>query len=219
MQKKITIIHTSFVSVNALKELFREIIPEALVTNIVDDSLLPEVMANGAITPGVVERICTYALQAQEMGADLIFNQCSSVGEAVDVARNMLRIPYIKIDEGMAETAVGLGGKIVVVSTVASTMGPSKRLLERTAVQLSKNVEISECLVDGALDLLLKEGDVDKHNHLVLQAIEQVASQNDVVVLAQGSMIVLLPHLTHIKIPILTSPRLGIERAKMLLGL
>lgn len=218
MQKKITIIHTSFVSVNALKELFREIIPEALVTNIVDDSLLPEVMANGAITPGVVERICVYALQVQEMGADMIFNQCSSVGEAVDVARNMLRIPYIKIDEAMAEKAVEIGGKIVVVSTVASTMGPSKRLIERAAVQMGKNVEINECIVDGALEVLIKEGDVAKHNKMVLQTIEEVASQNDVVVLAQGSMIVLLPHLAHIKTPILTSPRLGIERAKRLLG-
>lgn len=219
MQKKIAVIHTSFVSVDALKALFREIIPEALVINIVDDSLLPEVMANGSITPNVVERICAYALQAQGMGVDLIFNQCSSVGEAVDIARNMLRIPYVKVDEEMAETAVRVGKKIVVVSTVASTMGPSKRLVERAAEQSRKNVEISECLVDGALDILLKEGNVEKHNKLVLQAIEKVASQNDVVVLAQGSMTVLLPHLAHINTPILTSPRLGVQRAKRLLGL
>jgi hypothetical protein len=42
--KKVAIIHTSFVSVNELKALFGEIIPEASLINIVDDSLLAQVM-------------------------------------------------------------------------------------------------------------------------------------------------------------------------------
>lgn len=40
---KITIIHTSLVSHAHLNQLFREIIPEAKIHNIVDDSLLAEV--------------------------------------------------------------------------------------------------------------------------------------------------------------------------------
>jgi hypothetical protein len=39
---KVSIIHTSFVSVEALTALCAEIIPEAEVRHIVDDSLLPE---------------------------------------------------------------------------------------------------------------------------------------------------------------------------------
>jgi len=219
MKKKVAIIHTSFVSVNDLKALFTKIIPEVQVINIVDDSLLQEVMSNGSITPGIVKRICTYAHQAQEQGADLIFNQCSSVSEAIDVAGKMLKIPCLKVDQAMADKAVEIGKKIAVVATVASTMGPSTRLIARAAEKANKQVIITECLVDGAMDILIREGNVEKHNKMVLQEIDKIADLYDVIVLAQGSMTVLLPHLGHIKTPILTSPQLGVERVKEVLGL
>jgi len=219
MQKKVAVIHTSFVSLDALKALFKELIPEVQMINIVDDSLLPEVMANGQITPAIIRRICAYALQAEALGVDAILNQCSSVGEAADIAKSMVRVPYIKIDEPMAEEAVNIGGRISVVATVASTMGPSVRLVERTAERLNKKVEVKGCLVDGALDVLMKEGDKEKHNRMVLSEIERVQDESDSIVLAQGSMIVLLPQLGHIKKPVLTSPRSGIMRVKQVLGI
>ncbi len=219
MAKKVAVIHTSFVSVNELKELFKEIMPQVEMVNIVDDSLLAEVKAHGSITPGIVKRICTYAMQAEALGADAILNQCSSVGEAVDVARNMIRIPYIKVDEAMAEEAVKIGGKVSVIATVASTMGPSVRLIKNTAIKMDKKIEVKECLVDGALDVLMKEGNQEKHNRMVLGEIEKVEAESDVVVLAQGSMTVLLPQLQHIQKPVLTSPRLGVQHVKRVLGI
>ncbi len=219
MAKKVAVIHTSFVSVNDLKELFKEIMPQVEMVNIVDDSLLAEVKAHGSITPGIVKRICTYAMQAEALGADAILNQCSSVGEAVDVARNMIRIPYIKVDEAMAEEAVKIGGKVSVIATVASTMGPSVRLIKNTAIKMDKKIEVKECLVDGALDVLMKEGNQEKHNRMVLGEIEKVEAESDVVVLAQGSMTVLLPQLQHIQKPVLTSPRLGVQHVKRVLGI
>ena len=125
MQKKVVVIHTSLVSIDDLKSLFKELVPEVRMNNIVDDSLLADVLAAGKLTENVTKRICSYALLAQEMGADLIFNQCSSVGEAVDVARHMLRIPYIKVDEPMAAEAVSIGGKISVVATVPLHLPPA----------------------------------------------------------------------------------------------
>ena len=214
MGKKVAVIHTSFVSVDALKDLFKEIIPEVEMINIVDDSMLREVMANGQITPAIVRRISTYVLQAEALGADAILNQCSSVGEAVDVARTMISIPYLKVDEPMAEEAVAIGGRISVIATVASTMGPSVRLIEKTADRMNKKIEIRSCLVEGALDVLMKQGDKEKHNRMVLEEVEKVVDYSDVIVLAQGSMIVLLPQLEHIKIPVLTSPRSGVAGIK-----
>ncbi|HBE77636.1 MAG TPA: Asp/Glu/hydantoin racemase [Firmicutes bacterium] len=219
MTKKVAVIHTSFVSVNDLKELFKEIMPQVEMVNIVDDSLLAEVKAHGSITPGIVSRICIYAVQAETLGVDAILNQCSSVGEAVDVARNLIRIPYIKVDEAMAEEAVKIGGKVSVIATVASTMGPSVRLIKNTAIKMDKKLEVKECLVDGALDVLMKEGNQQKHNRMVLDEIEKVEADSDVIVLAQGSMTVLLPQLQHIKKPVFTSPRLGVQHVKRVLGI
>jgi len=184
----------------------------------VDDSLLEEVMGSGGLTEGVTKRICAYASLAEGMGVDAILNQCSSVGEAVDVARKMIKVPYLKIDEPMAEEAVKIGGRISVVATVATTMDPSVRLIERTAEKMGKSIEIKRCLVDGALEVLMKEGNRQKHNDMVLEAINRIEDESDVIVLAQGSMIVLLPYLKHIKVPILSSLRSGVERLRKVLN-
>ena len=166
----------------------------------------------------IISRMCAYVQVAKTMKPDLIFNQCSSVGEAFDIARTQADCKTLKIDEPMAEKAISLGSKIGVVATVASTVQPSSDLIRNTAKKCGKDVCVNEYLVDGALDILMS-GDVDKHNELVIEAIKKAESENDVVVLAQGSMTAILPLLTDIKKPVLTSPRLAVERVKEELGL
>ena len=217
--KKVYIIQTSLVSQVELNALFAELVPDAKVHNLVDDSLLYDVMQNGGITPKVIARLCAYVQAAADNGADLIFNQCSSVGEAADIAAKLVAVPVLKVDSPMAEKAVELGRKIGVVATVQSTMKPSCNLIRAKAAAAGKSVEIVEYLVDGALTVLLKENNRAKHNAMVLDSVKRAEAECDVIVLAQGSMTVLLPELTDIKKPVLTSPRLGVERAhEMLIG-
>lgn len=215
---KVVLIHTSPVSLNDLKALFKEIVPEVEMVNIIDDSLLDEVKKVGHINPAIISRMCAYVQVAKTLNPDLIFNQCSSVGEAFDIARTQADCKTLKIDEPMAERAVELGSKIGVVATVASTMAPSCNLVRRKAAEASKDVEVNEYLVNGALDILMS-GDVDRHNELVIEAIRKAEAENDVVVLAQGSMTAILPLLKDNVKPILTSPRLAVERVRKELGL
>ena len=216
MKKKVVIVHTSLVSRDELNQLFAELIPEAEVSNIVDDSLLAEVSANGAVTPGIIGRMCKYFDCAQSLGADLIFNQCSSVGEAAAIAAKTVKVPVLRVDEAMAEEAVRLGSRIGVVATVGSTVAPSCNLVRRKAEAAGKAVEVVPYLVDGALKVLMEEGR-EKHNQLMRGVVEQCAAECDVVVLAQGSMTVLLPDLAGISKPVLSSPRMGVEKARKLL--
>ena len=217
--KKVYIIQTSLVSQVELNALFAELVPEAKVHNLVDDSLLYDVMQHGGITPKVIARMCAYVQAAANNGADLIFNQCSSVGEAADIAAKLVTVPVLKVDSPMAERAVELGTRIGVVATVQSTMQPSCKLIRSKAAEAGKRVEIVDYLVDGALAVLLKENNRAKHNAMVLDSVKRAEAECDVIVLAQGSMTVLLPELADIRKPVLTSPRLGVERArKMLFG-
>lgn len=217
-QKKVVVIHTSFVSVADIKELFAEIVPEAKVHHIVDDSLLSEVLANGKVTDGVRNRMIHYAEHAQMIGADLVFNQCSSVGEAADEARKHVRVPLLKIDEAMAAKAVELGNHIGVIATLETTLNPTVRLIETMAAKAGKSVKIDRMLCSGAFECLIG-GDRNRHNQIVLDAIQEISAKVDVIVLAQGSMITLLPYLEETRVPVLTSPRLGVERAKEMLRL
>ena len=216
--KKVYIIQTSLVSQVELNALFAELVPEAKVHNLVDDSLLNDVIQNGGINEKIISRMCAYVKAAADNGADLIFNQCSSVGEAADIAARLVAVPVLKVDRPMAEKAVALGTRIGVVATVQSTMKPSCNLVRSAAAAAGKKVEVVEYLVDGALDVLMKENNRAKHNALVLASVKKAEMECDVIVLAQGSMTVLLPELANTRVPVLTSPRLGVERARQILG-
>lgn len=216
--KKIVMIHTSPVSLNDLKALVAELIPGAELVNIIDDSLLEEVKKNNGLTPAIISRMCSYVQVANTLKPDLIFNQCSSVGEAFDIARKQTAAMTLKVDEPMAEKAVELGSTIGVIATVASTMRPSCNLVKTKAAEAGKQVEIREYLVAGALDILMKEKNVEKHNRLVLDEIRKAEQECDVIVLAQGSMTALLPYLGECSKPVLTSPRMAIERVRDMLG-
>jgi len=211
-QKKVVIIHTSNVSVKDLNNLFAELAPDVCVRNIIDDSLLGEVLDNGGVTTAVKKRICAYALQAEVAGADLIFNQCSSVGEAADIAAQLVDVPLVKIDEKMAEVACKTGDRIGVIATLKTTLGPTVRLVKRTAEKLKKEIQVTEKLCEGAFDLL-RGGDIKTHNKMVIKGIKELIEEVDVIVCAQGSMVPLLAELGETPIPVLTSPRLGVERA------
>ena len=219
MKKSIAIIQTSAVSSAELKALCGEIMPDVTVYQIIDDSLIKEVNANGGPTYGVKRRMLSYYQQAESLGVDAILTQCSSVGEVADAIKPFVCVPVVKIDEAMAEKAVSMGRRIGVIATVPTTVGPSVRLIEQKAREAGKEIEIETHLVKDAMMILIEKGDAETHNKMVLGEVEAAAESCDVVVLAQGSMTVLLPLLGHIQKPVLTSPRLGVERVKDVLGL
>ena len=218
MGKRVAVIHTSLVSMEDIKRFFGQIIPEAQLMHIVDDSLLEEVKSVGHITPFIIQRMCCYYQIADRSGVDLIFNQCSSVGEAADIAAQTISTPVLKVDEPMAQKAVDLGKKIALIATVESTVGPSSRLIEKQARKSGKEIELKTYLVKGALEVLMSKG-ADQHNQMVISTVEEAAKTSDVIVLAQGSMLALEPLLTHIQVPVLTSLQLGVERAREMLNL
>ncbi|MDR3074343.1 MAG: aspartate/glutamate racemase family protein [Deltaproteobacteria bacterium] len=217
-RKKIAVIHTSLVSYDTLKALFAELIPEADITNIIDESLLAEVAANGGLTPGVIRRMQAYVVNAASLGVDLIFNQCSSVGEAFDLAAKSVATPTLRIDMPMAEAAVAEGSVIGVAATVGSTIAPSVALVENAGKRAGKAVTVRPYLVDGALAMLMG-GNREKHDALVSEAVNKAVSECDAVVLAQGSMFGMLPTFAGLAKPVFASPRLGVQRARKLLGL
>ncbi|MFW6208506.1 MAG: aspartate/glutamate racemase family protein [Spirochaetota bacterium] len=218
-KKKVGVIHTFLYSVEDLKALFAEIIPEVEMVNIIDDSLLKEVLANGEPTPAVIRRICNYAQELEKLGCDVILNQCSSVGEASEVAQKLISIPYVKVDAPMAREAVKKGKKVGMVATAHSTLGPSARLVETMAKEMGEDTIVNRCFAEGAYDALLIEGDKPKHDRILMDTIDKAVADNDVVCLAQGSMYSLVDKCKDKAVPVLHSFRSGVEQLRPLLGL
>ncbi|MCG8528993.1 MAG: aspartate/glutamate racemase family protein [Opitutales bacterium] len=209
--KKIAAVHTAMPMVEPTKSLFAEILPEVKLFNIVDDSLIQDVIAESKVTEGVSSRLKDYYQAAVDAGADLIFNTCSSVGDVAIEARTFIPIPIIKIDDAMAEIAVKRFDRVGVMATLQSTLDPTIRLIEAVAQEKGKSVEIVDGLAKGAFEAMIG-GDADRHDDLLRETARSIADSVDGIVLAQGSMARMQEELEALAgVPVLSSPRLGVE--------
>lgn len=214
----LSVLHTGPVTVEPLGRLLREAIPGVRIINMVDDSLLRDVMTAGKLTQAVTRRTCQYMMIAEDMGADVILNACSSVGEVVDIARNLVGIPLIRIDEAMAEKAVENAQTIGVVATVKTTLDPTVRLIERKASERGRKVVTRVALCSGAFEALLS-GNGEKHDELLSACVSDISKIVDMVVLAQASMARLAPKLENrVEVPVLSSPGSGVEHVKRVMA-
>ena len=215
---KIAIIHTSPATLEPLKAQAADLLPGAEVVNFVDDSILPQLLQNGGDVSAVEDRLQHYARFAEQVGADVILSACSSIGELVPGAQQLVHVPVVRIDEGMAEAAVARGQRIGVAATLPTTLNPTTRLLQAKAEAAGKAVDFKPVLVAGAYERLMA-GDKDGHDQQLVEALTALAGEVDVIVLAQASMARVLPRLpADLQSKFLTSPRLGMEAVKRALA-
>jgi len=219
MEKTIALLHTSFVFLNVEKSLMQmlsEVLSKVRSFNIVDDALLADVISEGRVTPAITRRVCFYCMAAEARGANAILSLCSSVGDAVDVARNLVRIPILKIDDAMTERAVSAAETIGVLATVPSTLDPTIRLLQSKANLIHRQVKAEPILCEGAFDILMS-GAKEKHDQIVLEKARSVAGRFDVLLLAQASMARLGDKMSEeVAKPVFSSPKLFVEKVRQL---
>jgi Asp/Glu/hydantoin racemase len=211
---KVAILHTSFVFVSVepvINNLIAELIPNADVMHFVDSDVLATVVREGRISPQSESRMTHLALAAESAEADIIFSACSSLGPALDVAALSTKVPIVKIDEAMASLAAVEGSRIGVLATVPTTLGPTSDLIRSKAVEAGREVFIEQRLCEGAFDILM-EGDRATHDQMVIAQAVELASEVDLIVLAQASM-ARLADVLHVEtgLTVLSSPRMGIE--------
>ncbi len=213
---KLAIIHTTNSTVNPLRDLASEVIPGCDVINFVDDSILPQLIENDADLSLVQERLVAYARFAEEVGADLILEACSSIGELVPVMRTVVKIPIVRIDNAMADAAIARSSNIGIAATLHTTLAPTERLLSAKAQRAGKTIHLQTCLVEGAFEALAN-GDRDTHDQLLINNLQNLANQVELVVLAQASMARVLPRLPDgLQDKFLSSPRLAMEEVRKL---
>jgi hypothetical protein len=217
--KKVALIHTGFALIDVLTKLFKELVPEAELVHIADDSLLREVLAKGKVTKPVINRMLNYYKSAEYYKVDCIFNVCSSVGEVADLGREIISTPIVKIDEKMAEEAVARSLNIGVAATLQTTLEPTTRMIEKKALAAGKKIKITKTICPGAFEELIG-GNPAKHDEIVLKGVSELAHKVDIIVFAQGSMARLTANLDKdLSGRVLTSPRSGVLEVKRVLGL
>ena len=213
MKSKLALVSTGIGVVEPIMAIVKELSPDTEIINVVDDTIVKTIAAHdNVVPPGVFRRMTTYFVHAEEAGADVALLTCSSISEAVDVAQPFVGIPLFKIDEPMADQAVGMADRIGVVATLRTTLEPTKRLILARAQKQGKRIALSERLCKGAFEAW-QGGDPATHDRLVQEAINDLLAECPVVVLAQASMARAAQGLGPAQDRVLTSMRLGVARA------
>src|SRR5258708_22348521 len=104
--KKLGLVHTSATLVPVFQQLCAAKLPGVEIFNIVDDSLIKDVIARGELTAKTSRRAAAHIASAEEAGADFILVTCSSIGPAVETAAALSGVPVLRVDQPMADQAV-----------------------------------------------------------------------------------------------------------------
>lgn len=219
MAHKVAFIHTVSSLVQPFNELAKEILPAGTeIFHIADEILLKEVLDRGGPSPFIYRRVSDHVTAAEEFGADVVMLTCSSVAPALEAARRMVGIPVLRVDEAMVEQAVSLARRIGVVATAPTTHEPTTAAVRAEARRLGKEVEIEPALCREAYQALFA-GDLARHDALLRETIAGLMTRNDVVILAQASMARVVESIPvgQRTVPILSSPRLAVERMSQVL--
>jgi aspartate/glutamate racemase len=208
---RIAFLHTGAVVIAPVAELARQHLGDATAINYLDDRIVAD-LGDPERAASVPDRITDLVSAARSAGADIVLLTCSSISHLAAPTAERVGIPVLRIDEAMADQAVGIGPRIAVLATLETTLTPTTALLRERAALAGADAEISSEVIPGAF-AAVASGDRDTHDRLVAAAIERVGGSVDVVVLAQASM-ASAAGAARVDVPVLTSLEPGIKRLR-----
>ena len=211
-RKRLGLLHTSATLVPVFAQLCKVKLPQIDVFNLVDDSLIKDVIAHGRLRRQTARRVTQLVAAAEDAGADFVMVTCSSIGAAVETAATLATVPVLRVDRPMADQAVATGRRIGIVATLSTTLEPTADLIQRRAAVAGQPIELNSRLCEGAFDALMS-GDAAKHDAMVAAALKQLATEVDVIALAQASMARVVETLSEAdrRVPIFASPPMAVE--------
>jgi aspartate/glutamate racemase len=208
--RRLGLIHTVSGLAPTFTELAGELLPNVELTVIVDELLLKRTVRDGEVDDVTRDRLRRHVAALADFGVDEVLVTCSSVGGVVDEVALEAGIPVRRVDRAMAQRAVSIGSTIGVLATLPTTLAPTTELVESTAREAGKQVTVLSVLCEGAFEALAR-GDRDRHDSIIAGALDRLASEVDVVVLAQASMARVAAARPEGGVPVLSSPRLAME--------
>src|SRR5690625_3717645 len=229
MTRRIGFLHTVPALAGAFDDLLKRESQSVGALHLADASLLQRAIDSG-VDQTVQADVSAHVDHLAKSGANLVLITCSSIGETARLAAQGVSIPVVRVDEAMAQHGVDIArqaasdparandnrsGRIAVLATLDSTLGPTSRLVEAHA---SSEITVTTEVVEGAA--ARAGGDHAKHDQLVAAAIRRAQREADVVVLAQASMAQAINSDSDAsdQIPVLTSPESGLKHALNRLG-
>lgn len=204
-------LHTSAVHVEPFGALMADVDPSLTHRHIVRAQLLDRARAAGLDDRELHRGVHEALAELPVAPGSVVVCTCSTVGAIAEGCGEDLDLRVLRVDRPMAELAVRSGRALAVLATLASTLAPTKALLEEAARAAGVRVTIHEVLCADAWEAF-QAGDQVGYVERIAVRLEALEDSIDVAVLAQASMapaaqLVASPR------PVLASPRLAVEAA------
>jgi Asp/Glu/hydantoin racemase len=183
---RIALIHATPVAIDPICSTFKRLWPQAEVTNLLDDSLAPDLAAAGRLDQAMTDRFRVLARYVESCGADAILFTCSAFGPAIEAARAAVKIPVLKPNEAMMEEAIATGPRIALLATFEPSLPSMKAELEQLAQASKASVKITTRALPSALTAL-HAGDSAGHDNQIAAAAAEFGDC-DALLLCQFSM-------------------------------
>jgi Asp/Glu/hydantoin racemase len=214
---RIALIHATPVAIDPIVSAFKRLWPAARTTSLLEDSLAPDLAADGKLTERMTERFITLARYVRGSGADAILFTCSAFGPAIEAARAALDVPVLKPNEAMLDEALAAGTKIGLIATFAPSIPSLKQELEDLAMQKGVKLSIRATAVPSAL-AALHDGEPAEHDRLIAAAAAEM-EECEALILGQFSMASAAESIpVRVGRKVLTSPASAVMRLKKALG-
>jgi len=201
----LTLFHTTWSNETLFLGLLAEMGPEIPSRHILAADLLDRAAAQGRVTPDIAADVQDRMRTALDDGTRMLLCTCSTLGTCAD-QMNDPRV--LRIDRAMARRATAQGGRILVAACVASTLEPTVLLLRESGPRAQ-----IETLLMADLWRHFQADERTLYWQGIAERLREHSSGFDCIVLAQASMAGAADLLTDLPVPVLSSPRIGLEAA------
>lgn len=210
----IAFLHTAPGHVATFGVLMTAMAPNIPVRQTVRADLLEAARAAGGLTPAIAAEASAALEELSANGARVVVCTCSTLGACVPTLRDRPWTRFLRIDTPMAEAAAHIGGRVLVMATVAESLASAMALLKATAAGQQRVIEVQGEVIADAWPLFA-EGDRVGYRRAVVAAVRAALARQaaDAVVLAQASMAGAAEDLATLGVPVLSSPRPGVAQA------
>ncbi|KRB58853.1 Asp/Glu racemase [Rhizobium sp. Root708] len=183
---RIACLHTADSNIAVFEAAAREIgLSKDVLSHAVRADLLAGAERAGGLTDDIARETAS-VLRSLGQTADAVVLTCSTLGPSVDEPERTMSVPTLRVDAALAEQAVQVGGRIVVLCAVETTLEPTARLFAAAVAATQTPFEVR--LVPGAWDLF-KTGDRDGYLSAIAEAADAAYREGaTIVALAQASM-------------------------------
>jgi hypothetical protein len=206
----LTLFHTTASNETLFRGLLAEMGPEIPARHVLAADLLDRATAEGRVTAEIATDVKDRMRAALDDGARMLLCTCSTLGTCAD-EMNDPRV--LRIDRAMARQATAQGGRVLVAACVASTLEPTVKLLRESAPTGPAEPPQIETLLMADLWPHFQAGERTLYWQGIAQRLRERAAGYDCIVLAQASMAGAADLLSDLPVPVLSSPRIGMEAA------